>query len=987
MKRRLSLAISVALFVSACGQSSEVPEDVPANLDSGAAADSGAVSDAAGAKDGGFDAGWDDAAAVIEPPRFADWSCPEGWLKKPAFTGEKGVENPPEGVAQFSICEPPESWAPARLRDWDCPSGWSRIPAFTDRDGTENPPAGMEQYSICLPPEVPECPDGEVAFLGETACHPIGTPCPLGDFLDETTIRSLVPGYSGAVVHVKAGAAGGDGSPSSPFGSISDAVAAAAAGDIIALSTGTFAKQVVLDDRLALVGACAGGTRVQASDYDSGAGIIEIAGAAAVANLTVSGPRKGIRILGAAAAAVLTAVEVKDAMSLGISVSGGATARLSGVVVRDTGGDTSDGTRGRGLYAIEGSTVSVSGAVFERNRDAAVLAARSHAAEPLEISLEDVVVRNTESEKASNDFGRGLEIGDGVMATVKRALFDRNRSEGIIAGVSLALADPPVVSLEDVIVRGTRPREKTGTLGNGLAVFDGAKVTGNRVLLEANRTAAIQAYSTSKETVGTAVDLTDAVIRDTLAQENGGLFGVGVDANEGATVTLTRALLDRNRGAGALAETLPGLDFPAALKLSDSVVRDTVPEDAEPRNGYGVAAINSARVTARGLLVERASGAGITAYESEQTGTTIWNPRHSLIRHVRPRPGAPWNPASPTACARNAEPSGRACARLGDRARRGGAFAYVPQPALPAPSLDLSDLVVRDILPQPESLAYGHGIEAYNGASVVLARALVERARKRGIYLYGTAANRPALTAEDLVVRDIEGQASDGTYGNGLEIGAGSATTVRRALFERNRTAGVFAWTLDTRGTVEISDVLVRDTRSQAFDLDHGTGIDIVNGMDVTIERAVVERNHDLGIVAIAAPDAPPPTVAVRDMVVRNTAFAECASVPEGADGSCVRGGVSFGGGTGLGVYEKAVVEVERFVIAGSAQCGVQLAREALITASHGDIARNAIGVNIQIEGYDWTTILSPTVRVHDNDTNVDTQDLPVPEPAPLPEF
>lgn len=878
------------------------------------------------AGDAGTDAGPGDVSTVIEPPRFADWPCPEGWVPKPAFTDKDGVENPPAGVRQFNFCEPPENWVPVKMLDWACPAGWQSVPAFTDRDGAENPPAGMAQYSICMPPEVPECPGGEVAFLGETACHPIGTPCPLGDFLEEASIRGLAPGFSGTIIHVKTGAVGGNGSMSSPFGSISEAVAAAAAGDIIALSKGAFAESVELDKRAAFVGACAGGTSVQAPGYDAEAGIVEIRGPASVANLTVTGPRKGIRVLGAAADAVITSVDVNRAMALGISVSGGAAAGLAGIVVRDTAGDQADGTRGRGLYAIEGSSVSISRAVFERNRDAAVLAARSTAAEPLAISLEDVVVRNTQSEEASTDFGRGLEIGDGVRATVRRALIDRNRSEGIIAGVSSPAADPPVVRLEDVVIRGTRAREKDGTLGNGLTAFDGAQVTGARVLLEGNRTAAIQAYSTSKETAGTSVDLTDAVIRDTLAQENGGLFGVGVDANEGSTVTLARTLLDRNRGAGLGVETLPGLDFPALLALSDLVVRDTVPEDFEPRNGFGLAAINRARVTARGLLIERASGAGVTAYVTETTGVT-------------------------------------------------------------APSLDLSDLVVRDILPHPDSLDYGHGIEAYDGAAIMLARAVVERARKRGIYLYGTGTDRPTLDAEDLVIRNTEGQESDGTYGTGLEIGAGSSGRVTRAIIERNRTAGIFAWTLDTPGTAEISDVLVRDTRSQSADLDHGTGIDIVNGVNATIDRAVVDRNRDLGIVTIAAPDTPPPTLAVRDAVIRDTAFAECALIPEGANGSCVRGGVSFGGGTGLGAYEKASVAFERFLIEGSAQCGVQLAREALVTASHGDIAGNAIGVNIQTEGYDWTTILTPTVRVHDNDTNVDTRDLPVPEPAPLPEF
>jgi hypothetical protein len=175
--------------------------------------------------------------------------------------------------------------------------------------------------------------------------------------------------------------------------------------------------------------------------------------------------------------------------------------------------------------------------------------------------------------------------------------------------------------------------------------------------------------------------------------------------------------------------------------------------------------------------------------------------------------------------------------------------------------------------------------------------------------------------------------------------------------------------------------VIIRDTQSQEVDKSVGAGLMVQDVAEVTVSRALLGRNRFVGVLAIASAGEAPPKIDLTDVTIRDTNAAECGAIPDGQKNSCIIGGVNYGGGTGLGAIAGPIVSVDRFEIFGNDLCGIQVAHDGKITATDGNIHDNAIGVNIQVEGYDFTTILSPTVRVHDNDTNVDTKDLPVPDP------
>ncbi|MBI5528411.1 MAG: right-handed parallel beta-helix repeat-containing protein [Deltaproteobacteria bacterium] len=1037
---------------------------VPAGC--GGSSSNGALAgDASGTPDsGGSDAGAPDARVkdagttdadgglsdvVIRkpaPPQFKDWTCPEGWLPTPAFADENGVENPPEGVAQFSICKPPDDWNPAKppvFQDWECPPGWLPAPGFTDENGAENPPEGVAQFQICMPPEVPECPDGEVAYVGETACHLIGTECPADDFHDEATIKGLAPNFNGKIIYALAGGVGGDGSVSNPFGKIADAIAAAASGDMIALSKGTFLEGVSVNKAVALVGSCVGGTVIEAQDANANAGVItDVAGGTSkIANLRVAGNRIGIWVFGSSQKKVsLQSVEVKGALIEGVLFARSKTeADMKDVVVRDTRSRTADATWGYGVEVSDGARVTGARVVLERNRTAGIWAYGTGTA----LALNDVLVRGTMCQEADGSFGHGVDVFDGAVVSLTRSLVEGNAGAGVAALTSDVGQPAPSLTLDHVVVRATKPREADRTQGTGLQVRDGAKVVVTRGVFERNMAIGINVVSSqtgqpvpeltlddvvvrgteSQEAdlmggfglsvafgarlfaerlvvdgnrmggVAAAdgpgsrlseVSLADVVVRDTRGQELDGAFGRGLDLADGPVVSVERAILERNRDAGIVAYVeMPGAP-PPVLMLTDVLVRDTLGQERGEPRGRGMEVLDGATAGLTRVVFERNRDIGITA-EIRETGRPP--PEITLTDVVVRDTLGHGDGGTDGKGFMIADGATVEAARTMISLNRGAGIQMgVSQPGRAAPVATFTDLSVTDTSGQEGDGKFGAGLYLQSGGKLDIIRALFERNRSEGIItgVSGPSPQVPELTMTDVIVRDTMSKASEPTFGRGLDLERVSKVSLVRGVFDRNREAGIAIVGGAGEASVDLScsDVVVRGTRSQEYNGYFGHGLSVLNAATVSVDRGLFEGNRHAGITASIVPGYSPPVVTLADVTVRGTKSAECAGIPEGDTGSCITGGVAYGGGTGFGVYEGASVTLQRFDIHSNEQCGIQIARDGKTAAAEGAIHDNPIGLNVQIEGYDLTTVLSPTVRVYDNDTNVDAKELPVPDPV-----
>ncbi len=151
--------------------------------------------------------------------------------------------------------------------------------------------------------------------------------------------------------------------------------------------------------------------------------------------------------------------------------------------------------------------------------------------------------------------------------------------------------------------------------------------------------------------------------------------------------------------------------------------------------------------------------------------------------------------------------------------------------------------------------------------------------------------------------------------------------------------------------------------RSRDADGRYGRAI-ALEGVESTLTRVLVEDSADVGIEL-----SDYSIVAAEQVTVRRTRSAACAAT------ACA----DAPGGHGIGVYYDARLTLTGFEIDDSAFCGIHIAGGGQADLSMGAVSHSVIGACIQTPGFDVTR-LTHDVAYRDNDTNLDTTTLPVPD-------
>ena len=528
-----------------------------------------------------------------------------------------GAIDPDGGV----VVMPPAPPAPVALTP--CPTGWSE----SDRLG----------FPTCEPfpgGAVEDCPTGEAHFPGEAGCAPVGSACPAGDFSD------VLP-TDRPVMHVLPGASGGDGSATRPYGALTEfSLGGLAAGTVIALGRGRHVAEARLTRGLSLWGSCPPETELVSSVPNELEGVVTVLGAGSeVRDLRVGpSPRPGIWMVGTGRSLFVGGVEIGEATGAGMVIADQSELTVESLVVRDTVPRASDLTFGRGLDLAFDARATIRRAAFERNAEFGVTSGPDGAHLLLEdavvrdtrprgldgrggrgveveagsvaelarvivqgnrdvgvfaagmasrVRLEQAVVRDTASDE-NQAFGRGLQLQEGASAQVLRTVFTRNRSVGIFA-----VGAPGTAVLTDVAVVDTLSTEASGRMGRGINGELGAVLDIERAIFRGNRNVSVFAASSAE------LDAQDLVVRDTEADEDGGLFGRAVTLQAGARGGIVRALFEGNRDV-AVTVGLAG----TTLSLEDVLIRDTRPRVSDDGAGRGLVVQEGSTTSARRMRLE-----------------------------------------------------------------------------------------------------------------------------------------------------------------------------------------------------------------------------------------------------------------------------------------------------------------------------------------------------------------------------------------------
>ncbi len=512
-----------------------------------------------------------------------------------------------------------------------------------------------------------------------------------------------------------------------------------------------------------------------------------------------------------------------------------------------------------------GNTVALEGVVVDGAQGIGILAGNGAS-----VTGHDVVVRKTQLGPAGTG-GRGLDAEYGAEISFTRVSLEDNREAALSASEAGTR-----VTLTDAVVRGTRARAD-GEMGYGASLIRQARLTLTRAVLEQNQQAGLNAAAQAD------VVLTDVLVRDTLSSANLDDAGNGLVFEDGATATLTRCALLRNRTLGLLARAT------ARVTASGLVVLDTATTSATGADGAGLEVESGARVVVDHAFLAGNHSAGISAEASAVT---------------------------------------------------------------------LSDVEVRDTFAGTAAVDIANGLQVSKGAAVDLARVRLAGNQALGVLVDG---NGTTLEGSDLSVVDGRGTAAGGD-GAALAAQGGATVTLYRVAFERNTSVAV---QLTDPGTaVSLTDAVVTDTASDALGR-WGRGVHVQGSARLSMARAVLERNLDVGVFVGAGA-----FVQLEDVRIADTGKRACV-----AQGSC-----DDRGGSGVVVLgTDAALKLTRFGLVRSVQCGLQLAEGGVADLSEGEVAESAIGASVLTEGFDLGRI-SDRVVYRDNARKLDALSMPLPE-------
>lgn len=665
------------------------------------------------------------------------------------------------------------------------------------------------------------CTGSTFEVLGELACQPVGDcdaafpPAGATLFVDDS--------FSDAELDA------------THYRTIGDALAVASSGDLVAVESGTYVEGVSGVAGVTVAGRCPDAVTIASASGTVGGFAATGPGTFELGGVTLSGHFRGL-VASAGAELAVRDVVLDGNISLGVLATQSSLVTIEDSVVRDTqfgpnegsgygveanaGGrielrrvslsgnrqlgaqvvgaassllldrtvlrdtmTTASGDFGVGILVRQGATVQVTTSALVGNSEAGVVALD----DGTEVVMTDSIVRDTAL--GAVGYGRGLDIARGARATVSRSAIVRSHEIAVAAmdrgtvieldtvsivdtrtdaggafgsgvyagpGTAVSLADGAVVGSGDeaVLVNGpattvnltrsllARAGESATAFGRGLSAYDAAVVTVTSSAVVGVREAGILASD------GASVTLTDALVLDTSANA-AGVKGRGVVAIQGGSLLIERAAI---AGATEFGIFVDGAG--TTLGAADVAVAATLPRPSDQRFGRGVGVQSGAVAT-----IERAS-----IFDNHEAGVFVSGGgstidlRESSVRRTL------------------ALPSGLGGLGL---VAQSGASATVATSALsdnritgvlaggPSTSISVTEsLILRTTIGGDGVLELAHGATAVDGARMLLGRVVIRDCEGIGAAFAAStgsveacvlAGNRVGLHVQEAALAEVEG--------------------------------------------------------------------------------------------------------------------------------------------------------------------------------------------------------------------------------------
>ena len=149
-----------------------------------------------------------------------------------------------------------------------------------------------------------------------------------------------------------------------------------------------------------------------------------------------------------------------------------------------------DGYFGRGIEANGGAEIEGSRVLVDEAVDHGIAISEENTS----VILDSLTVRNTQPQDASSHFGRGISMQGGATATFSHLLLEKNRSHGLFLA-----QDGTSVTIENGVIKETESSDLSDRLGRGIEINRGASAQLTNVLVEDNREIGIGVYGWDSE--------------------------------------------------------------------------------------------------------------------------------------------------------------------------------------------------------------------------------------------------------------------------------------------------------------------------------------------------------------------------------------------------------------------------------------------------------------------------------------------------------
>jgi hypothetical protein len=283
-------------------------------------------------------------------------------------------------------------------------------------------------------------------------------------------------------------------------------------------------------------------------------------------------------------------VTVVRSSDVGVQSEHAGTLTAHALVVRDTQ-PGARGDNGLGVAVIGGSSATLTASAVVDNATIGASAIGPKATLTLEASL--VTGTNPDT---SGGRGFGVELEMGAAAALHGTAVVANTESGVYA-----IDAKTSVTLAQSVIASTKAG-KGKAHGRGLVLEMGAVATATQCALVGNHD-----IGASARNAGSSITMQQTVIRGTLPQDSDGTHGRGLEADDGAKLTVSQSSFLDNRGVGILGSSKSVVD------VKDSWIANTTADASPGGPGRAITAQADAVMTLLGVVVQRSAQIAMVA--------------------------------------------------------------------------------------------------------------------------------------------------------------------------------------------------------------------------------------------------------------------------------------------------------------------------------------------------------------------------------------